>query len=319
VGALLEPDRVRLMATTLAGEPCGAWQGPAGDGPDAAVEALRAGVDALLADLAAPWTRVKAVGVGVPALMAHDGRVAFAPNLGWRDVPLRGTARAPLVGPDRRRQRHEGRGPGGEAVRRRPRRPRLRRDRRPLRHRRRALPGPSPAAGRGRLRGRDRARHRRTGRPPLRLRRSRLPRGLPLGAGAPGPTARARRGGRGYEGAAAAAAAGDAATLALLDELGALLGGVLADLVDLLDPERVVLAGALTHVVPFLLPAIRARWRGRPWPPCGAAATSWPRRSGRTPSRWAGWRWRWRRCCRCRRGGSTRTSAAARRSRPGWW
>ena len=60
----------------------------------------------------------------------------------------------------------------------------------------------------------------------------------------------------GYEGAAAAAADGDARVLALLDELGGLLGRVLADLVDVLDPERVVLAGSLTHVVPYLLPAV---------------------------------------------------------------
>jgi len=260
VGALLEPDRVRLMATTLAGAPCGAWEGPAGAGPDAAVAALRGGVDALLADLAAPWPRVKAVGVGVPGLMAHEGRVAFAPNLGWRDVPL-GERLALRLAPHwagpiavdndtkaaalaeklfgAARDAHDfvviagHSGIGGA-----------------LYLGRRLQRGAGGFAGEighvtvergGRLCGcgdrgcleaylSERA-----------LRAQLRERGVEVG---------------GYEGAAAAAGAGDAATLALLDELGALLGGVLADLVDLLDPERVVLAGALTHVVPYLLPAV---------------------------------------------------------------
>src|SRR5690606_29880127 len=62
-----------------------------------------------------------------------------------------------------------------------------------------------------------------------------------------------------YRGAGEACAAGDAAALALLDELGDMLGRVLADLVDLLDPELIVLGGSMTHVVPYLLPAVARR------------------------------------------------------------
>ena len=256
VGALLEPDRVRLLATTLAGEPRATWQGPAGDGPEAAITALYAGVDALLADLATPWMRVKAIGVGVPALMAHDGRVAFAPNLGWRDVPLHawlarrwavpiavdndtkaaalaeklfGAARAAHdfvviaghsgIGGALYLGRRLQRGTGGFAGE--------------IGHVTVVPGGRACGCGdRGCLEAylSERA-----------LRAQLRERGVDVA---------------GYEGAAAAAAAGDAATLALFDELGDLLGGVLADLVDLLDPERVVLAGALTHVVPYLLPAV---------------------------------------------------------------
>src|SRR5690606_2545034 len=53
-------------------------------------------------------------------------------------------------------------------------------------------------------------------------------------------------------GADEASAAGDAAARALLDELGDMLGRVLADLVDLLDPELIVLGGSMTHAVPYL-------------------------------------------------------------------
>ncbi|MDF1522437.1 MAG: ROK family protein, partial [Trueperaceae bacterium] len=89
VGARLEPGTVRLVAATLGGVARGAWQGTAGADPVAAVAALGAGVDALLAGLGVGREAVRALGVGVPALIARDGRLAFGPNLGWRDVPLR--------------------------------------------------------------------------------------------------------------------------------------------------------------------------------------------------------------------------------------
>jgi predicted NBD/HSP70 family sugar kinase len=256
VGALLEPDRVRLVAATLAGEPRAHWQGAAGATPDAAVAALQAGIDALLAGLAAPWSQVHAVGVGVPALMAHDGRVAFGPNLGWRDVPLRdrlGRDWSVPVAVDNdtkaaalaeklfgaARDAHDfvvvagHSGIGGA-----------------LYLGRRLQRGAGGFAGEiGHVtvvRG-----------------------GRPCGCGDHGcleaylseqaVVAQLRERGSaaaGYEGAAAAAAAGDPVALALLDELGTMLGRVLADVVDLLDPERVVLTGALTHVAPFLLPAL---------------------------------------------------------------
>jgi predicted NBD/HSP70 family sugar kinase len=255
VGARLEPGLVRLLATTLAGEPCGSWQGPAGRDPDGAVDALRVGTDELLERMAAPWTSVKAVGVGVPALMAHDGRLVFAPNLGWRDEPLRArlaqhwavpvavdndTKAAALaeklfgaardahdfvviaghsgIGGALYLGRRLQRGAGGFAGE--------------IGHVTVVAEGRACGCGdRGCLEA-YLAEHAVT--------EQLAERGVVVA---------------GYEGAAAAAADGDAVVLALLDELGGLLGRVLADLVDVLDPERVVLAGALTHVVPYLLPA----------------------------------------------------------------
>jgi predicted NBD/HSP70 family sugar kinase len=256
VGALLEPDRVRLLAATLAGEPRGGWQGPTGATPEAAVDAMQAGIGALLASIAVPWSQVRALGVGVPALMAHDGRVAFGPNLGWRDVPLGDRlARAwsvpvavdndskaaalaeKLFGAARDAHDfvvvagHSGiggalylgrrlqRGAGGFA----------------------GEIGHVTAVSAGRLCGcGDRG-------------------CLEAYLSEQAVVAQLQERGVdvvGYEGAAAAAVAGDPVALALLDELGVLLGRVLADVADLLDPERVVLTGALTHVAPFLLPAV---------------------------------------------------------------
>jgi predicted NBD/HSP70 family sugar kinase len=59
-----------------------------------------------------------------------------------------------------------------------------------------------------------------------------------------------------YAAIGVAAAAGDPIVLAALGEAGALLGRAIADLVDVLDPELIVLAGALSHVVPWLLPSV---------------------------------------------------------------
>jgi predicted NBD/HSP70 family sugar kinase len=76
---------------------------------------------------------------------------------------------------------------------------------------------------------------------------------------------------QGFDRIAAAALAGDATVLTLLDELGTLLGRVVADLIDVLDPALVILAGSLSHVAPYLLPAVeRVRRRG-------------PRRTGALP------------------------------------
>jgi len=256
VGARLEPDVVRLLATTLAGTPCGSWQGPSGDGPDAAIEVLRAGLDALLAELAVDWSHVRAVGVGVPALMAHDGRLAFGPNLGWRDVPLRARLAehwsVPVaVDNDTKAAALAEKlfGVAREA------------------HDFVVIAGHSGVGGALYLGGR--------------LQRGAggfggevghvtvVPGGRPCGCGDRGcleaylaeqalVAQLAERGLHvaGYAGVAAAAAAGDPRALDLLDTVGGHLAKVVGDLVDLLDPEMIVLAGAMTHVVPFLLAAV---------------------------------------------------------------
>lgn len=256
VGARLEPGTVRLVATTIGGRPRAAWQGPAGTDPDGAVRALEDGVDALLAELGAPRSAVRALGVGVPALVARDGRVVFGPNLRWRDVPLRARLAAswsvPVVVDNDTKAAALAERLFGAA-----------RDARDFV----LVAGHSGIGGAVHLDGR-------------------LVRGAGGFAGEFGHVT-VEAGGRpcacgdrgcleaylseraiedqlrergvvvaGYEGAAALAATGDAVALAVLGGAGAHLGRALADVVDLLDPECIVLAGALVHVAPYLTSAV---------------------------------------------------------------
>jgi predicted NBD/HSP70 family sugar kinase len=256
VGARLEPDVVRLLATSLAGEPIASWQGPVGEGPAAAIASLRDGVEEVLADVGVGWDGVRAIGVGVPALMAHDGRLAFAPNLGWRDVPLRARLAehwsVPVAVDNDTKAAALAEKLFGAA-----------RDA----HDFVLIAGHSGVGGALYLGGR--------------LQRGAggyagevghvtvVPGGRACGCGDRGCleaylsekalVAQLRERGLtvdGYAGVAAAAADGDPRALTLLDEVGALLAGVAADVVDLLDPEMLVLAGSMTYVVPYLLPAI---------------------------------------------------------------
>lgn len=258
VGARLEPDVVRLLAATLAGEPRGSWQGPAGHGPDDAIATLRRGMGELLGPLAGGWARVRAVGVGVPALMAHDGRLAFGPNLGWRDVPLRARLarhwQVPVVVDNDTKAAALAEKLFGVAQR---------------SHDFVLIAGHSGVGGALYLGGR--------------LQRGAggfagevghlnvVPGGRPCACGDRGcleaylsersVTAQLRERGLevdGYAGAAAAATAGDPRARALLAEIGDLLAGVVVGLVDLLDPELVVVAGTLTHLMPHLAPRLEA-------------------------------------------------------------
>lgn len=259
IGVRLEPDAVRMLATTLDGTPLANWQGHPGHDPDTAIAAMDLGMNSLLTELGVDWSAIRAVGVGIPALTARDGRLVFAPNLDWRDVPMgeRLTALWPVpVAVDNdtkaaalaeklfgvaQQERdfvmiagHSGLGGalylGGRLVR-----------------------GSGGFAGElGHI--------------------TAVPGGRVCGCGDRGcleaylaeravveQLAERSVSVTGYRAAAAACASGDTDALALLDELGDLLGRVLADLIDVLNPELIVLGGSLTHVVPFLLPAIERR------------------------------------------------------------
>ncbi len=259
LGARLEPGVVRVLAATLEGTPVKNWQGPAGEEPEAAVADLGRAVDALLDELGVGWAAVKAVGVGIPALVARGGHLAFGPNLGWRDVPMRERLAAlwpvpvavdndtkaaalaeKLFGAAQHARDfvmiagHSGiggalylgerlvRGSGGFAGE--------------VGHVT-AVPGGRPCAcgDRGCLEAylAERA-----------VVEQLRDRSVAVDS---------------YREAARACAHGDPAALGLLEELGDMLGLVLADLVDLLDPELIVLGGSMTHVVPYLLPAVARR------------------------------------------------------------
>lgn len=259
IGARLEPDVVRMLATTLDGAPLANWQGRTGQDLDAAVAVMDWGIDALFGELGVDWSAVKAVGVGVPALIGRDGRLVFAPNLGWRDAPLgdrlsalwpvpvavdndtKAAALAEKLFGIAQQARdfvviagHSGIGGAlylGE----------------------RLLRGSGGFAGElGHVtvvKG---------GRPCACGDRGCLEAYLAERAVVEQLTERAVAAAS-YRDAAAACAAGDPAALALLDELGDMLGRVLADLVDVLDPELIVLGGSMTHIVPYLLPAVERR------------------------------------------------------------
>ena len=89
VGARLEPRSVRLLVATLAGEAIATHDRPSGRGSDEALDALVAGIGELLGRAGRSFDEVRAVGVGVPALFGRDGSLALAPNLDWHDVPVR--------------------------------------------------------------------------------------------------------------------------------------------------------------------------------------------------------------------------------------
>jgi glucokinase-like ROK family protein len=62
---------------------------PMGD-PHAAIRAALALLDSLLEEAGLPRGRLQSVGVTVPGMVdTRSGVVAFAPNLGWNDVPVR--------------------------------------------------------------------------------------------------------------------------------------------------------------------------------------------------------------------------------------
>ena len=256
VGARLEPGSVSLVATTIGGRPRAAWQGAVGADPEGVAASLEEGVDALLEDVGVPRSAVLALGVGVPALVARDGSVVFGPNLGWRDTPLQAQLAdgwsVPVVVDNDTKAAALAERLFGAA-----------RDARDFV----LVAGHSGIGGAVHLDGR-------------------LLRGAGGFAGELGHVT-VERGGRlcacgdrgcleaylseraveaqlgergvtavGYEGAAALAAIGDPAVLAVLGDAGTRLGRALADVVDLLDPECIVLAGSLVHVAPYLIPAV---------------------------------------------------------------
>ncbi|WP_114859260.1 ROK family transcriptional regulator [Azospirillum brasilense] len=93
VGARLEPGTIRIVATTLAGTVVEQSQIPGSTDLATALRRLHEGIDAVVAasrpeDGAAP-PPLRGIGIGIPALMDREGRLVLAPNLGWRDTPIR--------------------------------------------------------------------------------------------------------------------------------------------------------------------------------------------------------------------------------------
>lgn len=256
LGARLEPAAVRLMAASPAGRPTHTIELPGSTDMEVALDRLAEGAEQIVAACGMQVRDVLGFGVGVPALMDAAGRLAFAPNLGWRDVAVRDRLAPRLDMPLYVDNDTKAAGLAEKLfgscqtvqdfV---------------------FVAGHSGVGGAlyldGRLyRGRSgfagEVGH-------LTVR----PGGRACACGSNGcleaylseSAILARLGERGavhasLEAVAAAADAGGETELELLDETGALLGEVLAGLVNLLSPERIVLGGNFTVVAPYLMAAV---------------------------------------------------------------
>lgn len=98
VGARLEPRTIRIVTTTLAGTVLQQLQIPGSTDIDHAAGLLHEGIERAVA-ASGPGLAVRGIGVGVPALMDRDGRLVLAPNLGWRDTPIRTRLESALGAP----------------------------------------------------------------------------------------------------------------------------------------------------------------------------------------------------------------------------
>lgn len=88
IGAAVETDGIRLIATGLDGERRGALSMQLGETVDAALEHLHRGVAELVGLMKLDLSDVRGIGVGQHGLIDRAGHLVLAPRMGWRDVPL---------------------------------------------------------------------------------------------------------------------------------------------------------------------------------------------------------------------------------------
>ena len=99
VGVRLEPRELSVVATTLDARPVAARR--LSGSSDVAVAVRRVGsvVREIACQEGVPLEAIRGVGVGVPALMNEEGHLELGPNLGWHDVPILALLRAELPVP----------------------------------------------------------------------------------------------------------------------------------------------------------------------------------------------------------------------------
>ena len=85
-GIGIEPDAIRIALATIDGTRCADLVVPGSTDAGAACGAAYAGLAAALRKVGAPRGALLGVGIALPGLVSLDGRVVFAPNLGWRDL-----------------------------------------------------------------------------------------------------------------------------------------------------------------------------------------------------------------------------------------
>lgn len=99
IGADLNVGRIEMVATNLKGEVIGAVRRElATTDIKPVLEVLADGVAELVRQMHAQKRKVLGLGVAVPGpVHAASGRLHYSPNLGWRDVPLRGEIESALA------------------------------------------------------------------------------------------------------------------------------------------------------------------------------------------------------------------------------
>ncbi len=85
VGARLEPRQIRIISTSLAGEPLSRLDLQGSSDIYQAIARFRNGLQEIIRE-SGPDQVVRGIGVGIPGLMDREGRLVLAPNLGWRGV-----------------------------------------------------------------------------------------------------------------------------------------------------------------------------------------------------------------------------------------
>ena len=88
VGASLEPRKIRIVSTSVAGEPLAMLEIPGSTDIYQSLSLFRNGLGRIVRT-SGPTPVVRGIGVGMPGLMDWDGCLVLAPNLGWRQVPIR--------------------------------------------------------------------------------------------------------------------------------------------------------------------------------------------------------------------------------------
>ncbi|MEA2740311.1 MAG: hypothetical protein QOH05_3618 [Acetobacteraceae bacterium] len=88
IGAAIETHCIRLVACSLDGARLAALQVAPGATVEAALSSLEHGVRTLLTEIGVGYDRVRGIGVGQHGLITRTGHLILAPRLGWRDVQI---------------------------------------------------------------------------------------------------------------------------------------------------------------------------------------------------------------------------------------
>lgn len=91
IGVELDTEVIRLLAAGLDGEPRVRLEIAGSLDVETTLTRLQQGVTALLGECGATWNGVHGIGIGLPGLIDNAGKLVLAPNLKWRDpaIPVR--------------------------------------------------------------------------------------------------------------------------------------------------------------------------------------------------------------------------------------